>query len=815
MNTPHSFAQAPPHTYNHPMANSQRKFGPVDAVAALTLFGLALWLGGSNLAHFVTADEHNWVYRSGLFLSAFLRGDWPGTSVWLTPGVTTTWLGSAGLAAHYWLAQGGIGQPFGEWLLSFNRNRVDLAELLALRRAMVLFVAVMVVVIYGLARRLWSRPLALLGALLVLLDAHLLSVARIIGHDAPATLLLTASLLALLLARQRLVAGRPALWWFALSGFWAGLGVLSKAPVLFLVPFAGLLGVVSIWQDMQDSTAANAKVAEENNKNSLRSLRPLRFNQSWSRWLVCLLLWGSTMWLTFIVFWPAAWVSPWGQTWAVISNAFLSSAGLEDADIQPYWATPDLGLFYYLINGAFKLSPLVLVGVIVAAIIGLRQVIRQRNVSHLLNSEIFWLLLFALLFGLFMSLGVKQSPRYILPAFPALAFVAAWGWVMVTKSSLVTRHSSLVIRNSLFILLTLAALLLTLPYAPYYFSYYNPLLGGATTAQRLVRIGWGEGMDEVGRWLSQQPDAAASRAGVRYKVSAYPFFGGELATPVDEELDYVVFYIKQTQSGYPTPEILAYFEQRGALHRVEINGVDYAQIYAGPAMQPIEGGGRDDLPLAFRPDAIYAPIGQTLSVALLWPAGGGPAEPVTLALAAPDGSLRLESTAAVETLAPGVNVSTHTFALPPETPRLTASLLLGDTPLGRIKSRLMSIPPDFSPANVTAQSVRLAGYRHRQTGDALQVELAWQAWPRAANDFTVFVQLLDGAGQRVAGVDVAPQPGFTALDRKEIQVSGYSIPLPADLPPGDYTLLVGLYYFAGEELVNVGAAPLDGPLRIE
>lgn len=787
------------------MINSQRTFWRADVVFALGLFSLALWLGTDRLAHFVTADEHNWVYRSGVFLNAFLRGDWPGTSVWLTPGVTTTWLGSAGLAGYYWLTQANINQPFLDWLLSFNRNRVDLNELLALRWAMAVFMATMIVVIYGLARHLWNRSLAGLGALLILLDPHLLSVSRIIGHDAPATLFIAASLLSFFYARRHAVSNWRAIGWFALSGVLAGLGVLSKAPALFLVPFVGLVAVVTIWQERHNLATEHTRSAEIN-KNSLRPRRSLRFNRPWSRWLAGLLVWGGALWLTFIIVWPAAWVSPWGQTWAVISNAFLSSAGLEDADVQPYWATPDLGLFYYAINGAFKLSPFVFVGAIVAVASGLRNFARQRNLGAWLNSEILWLLVFALLFGLFMSLGVKQSPRYILPVFPALSFVAAWGWLKIAPA----RWQPLEVG-----LLAGASLLLALAYAPYYFSYYNPLLGGAITAPKLLRIGWGEGMDEAGRWLNQQPDAAVSRAGVRYKVSTYPFFSGELATPVDEELDYVIFYIKQSQSGYPAPEILAYFANQGALHRVTINGIDYAQIYAGPAMQLIDGGGRSDLPLAFRPGTIYASIGQTLTVDLLWPAKVSRSEPVTLSLVSADGNLRLDSSAEILAQAPGVNVSRHLFNLPPETPRDTYTLAISDARLGQIKARLMTLPADFAPLDFAAQSVKLMGIRQQQSGRQVQVNLAWQAWPKATNDFTVFVQLLDNADQRVAGVDVAPQPGFTALDRKEIMITSYAIPLPENLPSGRYKLLIGLYYFAGDELITVGAATLDEPVILE
>ena len=511
------------------------------------------------------------------------------------------------------------------------------------------------------------------------------------------------------------------------------------------------------------------------------------------------------MWLTFVLGWPAAWVSPWGQTWAVVSNAFLSSAGLEDADIQPFWTIPDLGGFYYLVNGAFKLNPFVMIGSIVAVVVGWLNFRRSNyNLKALFKSEMFWLCVFAILFALFMTLGAKKSPRYILPAFPALAFVAAWGWLKLAPVKWQPLET---------LALGGVSLLLVLSYAPYYFSYFNPLLGGAYTAPKLVRIGWGEGLDEAGRWLNNQPDAAAASVGTRYKTGIDSFYEGQLNSPTDEGLDYVIFYIKQSQSGYPSPEILTYFEHQGILQQVTLNGVDYAQIHHGPGMQPVESGNPVNLPVAWRPHSIYAPIGETLTVDLLWPADFAAKEQVTLVVSSTEKNLQLESTAEIREQAPGAKFSRHTFSLPPETPRATYALRIDGTLLGQIDARLMSVPSGFEPLDFSAPSVKLAGINTQIQGDNLAIDLAWQAWPKAGNDFTVFVQLLDENSQRVTGVDVAPQPGFTSLDRREMMITHYDIPLEG-VSPDEYDLVVGLYYFAGDEAVNVGQVVLDNSIQV-
>jgi len=785
----------------------------IDGALAVLLVGLALWLRLADLTHFVTADEHNWVYRSGLFLHALLQKDWPGTSVWYTPAVTTTWLGSAGLTYFYQAHQAAIGQPLSEWAVSFSRNKIDLELLGVLRGAMALFTALMAGLVYGLARKLWSPPVALLGALFLISEPHLLAVSRIIGHDALITFFVIGALLALLYAKRLLgqsqghsgelvgtgentkAQGAPSsprvFGWFALAGLLAGLAILSKAPALILIPFAGLVGLVDVWQ------------------------QPARFRG----WLGAWLAWGVALWLTFVLAWPAAWVDPLGQGWFVISSAFLSSAGLEDADLQPYWSIPNPGYFYYLLHGAYKASPLLLAGTLLAGAAGWKK-LRQRPSpwAALGRSPLAWLLLFALLFGLMMSLSLKRSPRYILPAFPGLAFVAAWGWLNLPALFRV-KWATLRQRWNLGTIVVLSGLAvgLTLVYAPYYFTYYNPLLGGSFTAPRVVRIGWGEGLDALGRWLNSQPEAEADYLGARYTATLYPFYRGNVVSPTSEELDYVAFYIKQTQGGYPAPEILAYFENQGALHRVALDGIEYVQLYKGPAMQPIEQAEEIGLPLAFRPDTIYAPIGGRLTVDLLWPnqVATRP-ETATLTLESAAAGFSRESLANVTQQAQGVWVSTHRFDLPADMPRETYTLAVAGKSIGQIKARRLDIPPDFRPLSaVLGRQLKLAGYRLQREPAHILLNLAWQAWPRAFNNHTVFVQLLDSQGQRVAGVDVAPQPGFKQLDRKEVRVTQYHIPLPADIQPGTYNLLVGLYYFAGDEIINVGAVTLDPPVTVD
>jgi hypothetical protein len=99
-----------------------------------------------------------------------------------------------------------------------------------------------------------------------------------------------------------------------------------------------------------------------------------------------------------------------------------------------------------------------------------------------------------------------------------------------------------------------------------------------------------------------------------------------------------------------------------------------------------------------------------------------------------------------------------------------------------------------------AAQLKLIGYNLPATGlspgDTLPVTLFWQAVAEMQTDYTVFVQLLNSSGQVAAQIDAPPLAGAaptTTWLPGEILTDAYSLTLPADLPPGNYHLITGLY----------------------
>ena len=111
------------------------------------------------------------------------------------------------------------------------------------------------------------------------------------------------------------------------------------------------------------------------------------------------------------------------------------------------------------------------------------------------------------------------------------------------------------------------------------------------------------------------------------------------------------------------------------------------------------------------------------------------------------------------------------------------------------------------------EQIRLLGYRldgEARPGQAVSLTLFWQALGQVETRYTVFTHLSDGLGKLTAQKDNEPADGFyptTQWRPGEIIRDHYSLPIPADAPPGDYALQVGLYVpQTGQRLPAAGEA---------
>ncbi|HLY28708.1 MAG TPA: hypothetical protein VKQ72_20350, partial [Aggregatilineales bacterium] len=106
----------------------------------------------------------------------------------------------------------------------------------------------------------------------------------------------------------------------------------------------------------------------------------------------------------------------------------------------------------------------------------------------------------------------------------------------------------------------------------------------------------------------------------------------------------------------------------------------------------------------------------------------------------------------------------------------------------------------------------------------LEVQLLWKALQQPKVNYSVSVFVLDSSGRSVGNVDSPPLGGkvdFSTLHAGDMQFDGKTLDLPANLPPGTYSVAVKLYWYVDQKPLPVdtpGQATGDyyviGPVRV-
>ena len=108
-------------------------------------------------------------------------------------------------------------------------------------------------------------------------------------------------------------------------------------------------------------------------------------------------------------------------------------------------------------------------------------------------------------------------------------------------------------------------------------------------------------------------------------------------------------------------------------------------------------------------------------------------------------------------------------------------------------------PRSPSGASLGGGALILDGYQHPQQvarGKTLTLALFWQVNRALPANYTVFVHLLDAQGNKLAQRDMPPLDGSrpsTSWQPGELIRDDQDLPIPADIPPGRYRLVVGMY----------------------
>lgn len=530
------------------------------------------------LNDFYTTDEaYFWQQRVARFSAAIAMQDWAATNQTGHPGVTTMWLGSLG---RWFAEQADVPDPM---------PGAGAAYLAYLRLPLAIVNALAVGIGYLLLRRLLRPATALLAGMLWALAPFLIAHSRLLHLDALLTSFTTLSLLLLLVATRPEEAIRNRLPALIGAGVCAGLALLTKAPALILLPMAALILCDAAWR----ATATDGTPFKPARLIHIGRESSVRFG-----------IWLAVALITVAALWPAMWVDPVGAVRSVLQEVTGNAAQPHNAGNffrgQP---VADPGAMFYITVLRYRIEPATFVGLSALALISLHQRTRRRSVAHtapLAQSPaqaeerrmMLVMLAFVGVFALSISLLAKKFDRYLLPTWPALQILAALGltacydwWQTSAEQRAQWAHA---LFSSLAVVwLGVSLALPPFSYAPYYLAYYNPILGGGVAAQNVLLVGWGEGMDQVGRWLSTRPDLARGPVLSWLPNTLAPFIPANVAVydldyaHLQEPAGYAVVYtsvaVRDSQSGAE-----AFAQQTPPLTTIRIRGITYATIHQLP-----------------------------------------------------------------------------------------------------------------------------------------------------------------------------------------------------------------------------------------
>ncbi|MBX3056839.1 MAG: glycosyltransferase family 39 protein [Anaerolineae bacterium] len=517
------------------------------------LWGSALFLAAflprlAAIDRYVTPDELVWVFRSVQFRQALLAGHWADTLTAGHPGVTTTWLGALAVSGQLLLRPSDL--PTYHWITHLAwyapENTAMLPRLYTFLTGARLLVAVVnslgVVAAFGLAGRLYGRTPALLITLLLAFDPFLVGLSGLLHVDGLLTTFTTLSLLTLALA----ITGHRPYRWAALSGALAALAILSKSPALLLPPFAALFIFLSMFTGSENPLM-------------------VRFKQMVGQGLS----WLAACVLLLAALFPALWLSPW-----VVVQQLTGTFGEHAAEaLRPSYflgqITPDPGPLFYPLTLVFRLSPVVLCGLILAIFLIARTVWRRSERDPWLSLPTWIFILWPVLFVTAVTQAAQKYDRYALPAVPALIIVAVLGWTHLPV--LQKRLSAVAL-----VLASIQAIWL-LWVMPYPLTAANPLLGGTAVARQVMEQDWGEGTSAAARWLAIQSDVSDSTAVAGMSPALAPFFPGHVLAWTPDNLAQADYFITTLDNGNGQPEPPV--PGAAPIHTIQLNGQDWAVIF--------------------------------------------------------------------------------------------------------------------------------------------------------------------------------------------------------------------------------------------
>jgi hypothetical protein len=520
-----------------------------------------------------TIDEPWWVISGSNYYYALTNRDFANTLYDYHPAVTTTWMVTTGMVA-YFPEYRGFGQGyfdvrkphFEEFLRENGKDALDLLRYS--RWAQSALILVLAALGFFLLQMVIDYRIAFLSISLAMTAPFYLGHSRLLNHEGMLAIFVLVSLIGMYVYLEK----GKSLIFLLISGVTFGLAQLTKSTSIALIGLVGLMLLVTLFK--RDEKKLSAKILE-----ALKTIG----------------IWLASAALVYFILWPGMWVAPGKMLSGVYGNAFsyaFQGARLDvTEELEP--ATFDLvtrsdGLLLYLKYWASGTTFVTWLGMAFSLSAAF-----SKKADAGIRSLLIYLLILGSGFILMFSIAQgRNASHYIMTSFVSFDVIAGvgWGsaliWAQSRWRGLAQGSASLTVLAAL----TLAQIGFGLPYAPYYFTYKNPLAREAAT------FGYGEGLAQAADYLAGKPNPQEIRAYVYNGMGTFSFyFPGETVVlkrahlveddfaTITEELrkaDYLVLY-PITRAKHPeTEKILGELEGVVMPEKViTINGLEYIQVY--------------------------------------------------------------------------------------------------------------------------------------------------------------------------------------------------------------------------------------------
>jgi len=565
------------------------------ALLGLVVFLLALAPRFADLALFVGPDEFTWDKRSANFARAVAGGNLADTYQDGYPGVTLMWAETVGAWLRY-----GVRMVDGsaDWdkIIGPDNTMINLAgkrQVLAVTNAALVAAAVLLVF------RVFGPGVAWLAGFLLAFDPFLLTESRALRSEGIMTGFNVLAVLGMLLYWQE-----KRLRYAVLTGVLVGLALLSKVSAAALLPVAVLV-------------IGGASLVDRGKSRAER----------WRTTIVSLLVWGGALLLTVLLFWPALWTAPIDVAVKMFDYVFVRVAEGNEGGTSFFLGSPrshaELGPLFYPVVMFFRTSPIMWFGLVLLTVAFWPGRWLSRQNKLLVGIMLLYM-------GLYLALitgSILKYDRFIIPMLPVLNVMAALGFVVIWQGLSRYAPSAGKLGWLMALLVLVGQMMVALPYHPYYYTYFNPLLGGLKQAVQVLPVGvGGEGLDQVAAYLNTLPNADSVTVASGNSQKIRPIFKGDTIAldNLDGEWvqgDYVLIHISQLQREKHASDIIAYLNRQAPEFTLALHDLEYAWLYPGPAAQYYGGGhkleGRGTL-FGYDLDRTELTAGESLPVTLYW-----------------------------------------------------------------------------------------------------------------------------------------------------------------------------------------------------